>query len=71
MTSDMTYTNRVAATFTAHPRTWISAVALMRVGGLMAWRTRVSDCRIRGMAIENRLRRRKNGSIISEYRYTP
>jgi hypothetical protein len=43
----------------------------MVIGGRMAWRTRVSECRTLGMRIENRLRKRDDGSTISEYRYLP
>lgn len=66
-----TYTDRVETIFRTHPNQWISADVLMKLGGLYGWRTRCSECRKRGMVIENRMRKRDNGSTISEYRYVP
>jgi len=48
---------------------WVDAKLLMEVGGMFAWRTRVSDCRKLGMYIENR-QRSVNGYTCTEYRYT-
>lgn len=53
------------------PNTWIDSWELMRIGGGMAWRTRVSDCRKLGMTIENRVRKKANGVKVSEYRFVP
>ena len=65
-----TFRDRVAQVFTSRPGAWVNAELLMQVGGRMAWRTRVSDCRKLGMTIENRTR--KVGRItVSEYRYQP
>lgn len=51
---------------------WIDSRELEIVGGRNAWRTRVSDCRLQlGMRIDNRLTRRTDGTLISEYRYVP
>lgn len=67
--SRTTFEARVAELFERHPDEWIDCARLMAVGGQMAWRTRVSDCRKRGMRIENRLLKRDDGSTISQYRY--
>ena len=62
----------VAATFKAHPGEWLSVYVLMQVGGAMAWRTRISECRRDlGMPIENKIERDANGVAVSYYRYTP
>ncbi len=53
------FTDRVAALFKSRPDTWIDAIELERVGGRFAWRSRVSDCRLRyGMTIENKQQKR-------------
>ena len=64
----------VAAYFRAHVNEWVNASALMDVGGTLAFRTRVSECRLRlGMYIENKQVRDFNldGSlnVQSFYRY--
>ena len=65
----MTALDRTAAIFRRHRRTWVSALRLMQVGGLLAWRTRVSDCRtLLGMRIEQRTERTPQGAR-SFYRY--
>lgn len=66
-----TFREAVAQTFRARPGEWIDGLALEQVGGRYAWRSRVSDCRQLGMRIENRQRKRPDGSTLSEYRYTP
>lgn len=67
MTHD-SLTLKVARYFKSKRYTWIRAEALMRVGGAMAWRTRVSNARRRlGLPIENR-QRRVGKRIVSEYR---
>lgn len=76
------FTDRVAAHFQQRPGVWVDSRDLERIGGRMAWRTRVSDCRkpiSRGgryeFNIENRQRQATNRGgepyIISEYRYSP
>lgn len=64
----------VEAHFRAHPYAWIPAADLMDIGGAMAWRTRISDCRklfkAEGGALENR-QFRSGRAVISEYRYMP
>jgi hypothetical protein len=56
------------AYFLQHPGEWVSALELQKVGGWLSWRTRVSDCRLSGMTIENRLRK-VEGRTVSEYRF--
>jgi hypothetical protein len=69
--SDTTYRDRVAAYLKDRPGEWVNGLEIAQVGGLYAWRTRLSDARIQlGMDIKNRVRmegRRK----VSEYRYLP
>jgi hypothetical protein len=68
----MYFRDRVAAYFRARPGEWIDGLALEQIGGRYAWRSRVSECRASyGMRIVNRLRKRADGSTISEYRYEP
>lgn len=66
---------RVLAYFLAHPGQWLSTYELEGQGGRNAWRTRVSDARKKveadGGVIQNRQRKRADGSICSEYRYLP
>lgn len=53
---------------------WIPAEDFIVSCGRYAWRTRISDARKRLAdrgAVENRLRRREDGSTISEYRFVP
>ena len=66
-----TFRDAVASTFKARAGEWIDGLALETIGGRYAWRSRISDCRQLGMVIENRQRRRPDGSVISEYRYVP
>jgi hypothetical protein len=66
-----TFRDAVASTFRQRAGEWIDGLALETIGGRYAWRSRVSDCRQLGMVIENRQRRRPDGSVISEYRYVP
>ncbi len=69
-----TFKLAVLAYFKAHPMQWIDSAELERVGGRMAWRTRVSDARkivkAEGGTIRNRLNRQSE-KVISEYMYTP
>lgn len=72
MSSTMsTFTEKVAKHFQQHPRVWIDCRELAQIGGFMAWRSRISECRTTlGMTIENRLR--KAGKVtVSEYRWVP
>ena len=62
-------TAAVAAYFKARPGQWISALELAQVGGLLAWRTRVSECRTQlGMQIQNKTHR-VGRKLHSEYRW--
>ena len=66
------YTLAVANYFEARPNQWVSYRELMQVGGQMAWRSRVSNCRRDfGMTIENKIERNADGVATSFYRYRP
>lgn len=66
----MTALDRIGDYMAAHPGEWVSALALMQVGGLLSFRTRLSELRVqRGWRIDNRCRM-VNGVKHSEYRYT-
>ena len=71
--SDLTYRDRVAHYFKAHPGVWIDGMELATVGGCYASRSRIADCRTQlGMVIENRVRRMPNSQRrVSEYRFVP
>jgi hypothetical protein len=57
MSTDQTFTDRVAALFKSMPGQWIDARVIAQVGGFAAWRTRISNARIAyGMDIRNRTR---------------
>ena len=59
----------VAAHFRQHQGHWVSAIDLMRCGGTLSWRTRVSECRrLLGMAIQNKTFT-LDGQKRSLYRY--
>lgn len=65
------YTAAVLDLFLSRPYQWIDALEIAQVGGLLAWRTRISDAR--GIVTE-----RRSGSIewnhdikASAYRYVP
>ncbi len=70
-----TFTAAVLAYFKARPNVWIDARDLMELGGLMAWRSRISDARriieAEGGRLENQQHRVFSRTVISEYRYTP
>ena len=52
-----TFRDRVAALFKAKPNKWIDALEFQRIGGNLAFRTRISECRTElGMQVENRVR---------------
>lgn len=71
----LSLTDRIVAYFLAHQNVWIDGAELALIGGRYAWRTRVSDARQRGYAIENRKRTVQTASgstvTVSEYRYRP
>jgi hypothetical protein len=63
----MNKTDRVAAYFQERPNRWISALPLMRIGGLLAWRTEVSRARKKyRMRIVNEQRAKRTRSY---YKY--
>ncbi len=64
----------IAQYFKSLPNEWIDASTLAELGGALAWRTRVSDCRTKlGMCIENKLEHidEPGGTfyVRSSYRY--
>ena len=65
-----TYTARVAQLFRSQPKTWLDGLEIARVGGMYGWRTRVSECRVSGMRIDNR-QRKVGRRTVSEYAYFP
>lgn len=65
-----TFRDRLAAYLMARPGIYIDGLELAKVGGVYGWRTRVSECRLIGMRIENR-QRRVGRRVVSEYRYVP
>ncbi len=70
--SHRTFRDAVAQHFRAHAGEWVHYGQLMAIGGQLAWRTRVSECRRDyGMRIENRLERAEDGLATSYYRYVP
>lgn len=72
MSTTRTFRDAVAAYFKANPEKWISAYALMQVGGALAFRTRCSECRTQlGMDIQNKVERDENGVAHSYYQYVP
>lgn len=65
----MSARDRIATLFRKRRRVWVSAVELLKIGGLLAWRTEVSRCRTELlMRIENRQEHTRRG-IRSYYRY--
>jgi hypothetical protein len=68
----VTFRDHVAAYLRAHPNEWVSAYVLMEIGGTLAFRTRVSECRRDlGMPITNQVVRDERGVATSWYRYAP
>jgi hypothetical protein len=66
-----TYTGRLAVYLMARPGQYIDGLVLATVGGVYAYRTRLSECRTQlGLDIRNR-QRRIGKRIISEYAYFP
>jgi hypothetical protein len=72
-------TARTMAFLQAHPRQWIAAIKFEDVGGRQAWRTRLSEARLKFQAagegtIENRQRHMRTDGrewVLSEYRFVP
>ena len=64
--------DRLEAHFRSKPGQFISALTLMKVGGLLAFRTRISELRTqRGMTIHWKGVRRRSHQILSFYRFVP
>lgn len=62
-----TFRANVVNLFKAYPNVWIDARNIQRVGGNMAWRTRLSEARrFNAMDIKNRYRR-VGDYVVSEY----
>lgn len=68
-----TRTELVIDYFKAHPNEWIDGMVFAEFAGIYAWRSRISDARLTGMQIENRLRPVGPipGRFRSEYRFVP
>lgn len=72
----LSFRDRVAEYFRDRPGQWVDGRTLETIGGVYAWRTRLSECRRDlGMELQNRQRtiRKDDGSqfVVSEYRYQP
>jgi hypothetical protein len=65
-----TFRDAVAAVLRQRPGEWIHWTDIAAVGGAMAWRTRISECRA-SMVIENKVTQRRDGTKDSYYRYLP
>jgi hypothetical protein len=69
--------DRLAEFFRRRPGSWIDGRELASVGGVYAWRSRLSELRRPpfSMQIENRVRRVSRGDglsvKVSEYRFVP
>ena len=72
MSKRLAFRDILADYFARHEGEWINGLVLARLGGVYAWRTRVSDCRRHlGMQIDNRQAQAGPDSpVVSEYRYT-
>jgi len=69
----LTFAARLAAHFHSRPNQFIDGLELAKIGGVYAYRTRLSELRRApfNMVIENRQRRMFTGTVISEYRFVP
>jgi len=63
-------TDIAEAIFREQPNVWLPWTRFAGVCGQLAWRTRISDCRKRGMDIQNKLVRAMDGTIHSYYRFS-
>ena len=67
MTTNM---DRVVAILKANEGEWVSAITLMNVGGLLSWRTRLSEARRElHMQIDQKTEWLADGTRRSFYRY--
>lgn len=64
----MSFNDRLERFLRARRGKWIDGIRLASVAGVYAWRSRCSDLRKRGLNIQNRQVRQKNGVVRSEYR---
>lgn len=65
----MTALDRTALLLKRNRGRWLNALVLARAGGLLSFRTRVSECRtVLGMDVQNKVERSKRGAR-SFYRY--
>ena len=72
MSDRQSFTQAVYDYLTARPGVWVDSSRLEKIGGRMAWRTRVSDVRIRLKAegngtVENRQRRYRQHEGACQY----
>ena len=65
----MSYTDVAEMHFRANPNQWLYWTEFAQRCGRLAWRTRVSECRKRGLTIENKLDKDSTGLVHSYYRY--
>lgn len=66
------FRDAVADLFKSKPGIWLDGIEISTVGGVYAYRTRISECRRQlGMDIENKVITLENGSRRSLYRYCP
>ena len=71
----MTLNDKLEAFFRECPNVWIDGMALAKVAGSYAWRSRCADLRKRGMVIENRQQRHTDAEgrtwVVSWYMFVP
>ena len=69
--TERTRAELVADYFKAHPNEWIDGLVFRGfAGGYGGWSARIREVKKRyGMQIENRQVRRRDGSVLSEYRF--
>ncbi len=66
------YRDAVARYFKAHAGEWVSCYTLMEIGGALAWRSRVSECKTQlGMSFELKETQDTNGVKTTWRRYVP
>ena len=67
----MTRTDVAESLFKNHPNEWLYWGEFANRCGALAWRTRISEVRKRGLTIQNRLEHDEQGTTHSFYRYVP
>lgn len=69
--SQHTFRQAVADYLAGNPGQWIDGLVLQQIGGVYAWRTRLSECRTQlGMDVRNR-QRKVGDHTVSEYMFVP